>query len=42
MITLLIFLQAIFTYEIPSGYKRQPVVEFGKYIQNKKFIHLNI
>jgi hypothetical protein len=33
MITLLIFLQAIFTYEIPNGFKRQPVDEFGKYIQ---------
>jgi hypothetical protein len=34
MITLLIFLQAIFTYEIPNGFKRQPVDEFGSYIQN--------
>jgi hypothetical protein len=46
MITLLIFLQAIFTYEIPDGFKRQPVDEFGRYIQTnllkrnqESFIH---
>jgi len=33
MLSLLIFLQTIVAFEIPNGFKRQPVDEFGKYIQ---------
>jgi hypothetical protein len=33
MLSLLIFLQTIVAFEIPNGFKKQPVNEFGKYIQ---------
>jgi hypothetical protein len=32
--TLILLLPAIFNIEIPSGYKRTPTSEFGKYLRN--------